>query len=91
MDVVSARNCCFQPAELDRALDTTADRRDAAGMIEEEQKGVSPLSSGEAQGAAPAPAAPVNKVHEWTAAAAIVVFLTLVLVGFVYFLRGASL
>ena len=38
-----------------------------------------------------AEAAPVNKVHEWAAAAAIVVFLTLVLAGFVFFMRGASI
>jgi len=48
-----------------------------------------------APGDAPAPLgalpAPVNKVHEWTAAAVIVAFLTLVLVGFVYFMRGASI
>ena len=38
-----------------------------------------------------APPAPVNKVHEWTAAAVLVVLLTLVLVGFVFFMRGASI
>lgn len=86
--------------ELVPALDTKADRRDAAGMSEAESHATAPPSSG---GAAPAqgspgtvsaesaPAAPVNKVHEWTAAAALVVLLSLILIGFVYFLRGASI
>ena len=65
-------------------------------MSEEEPKAASPLSSGSSDEAADAvaptaPAAPVNKIHEWAAAAAIVVFLTLVLAGFVFFLRGASI
>jgi hypothetical protein len=38
-----------------------------------------------------APPAPVNKLHEWAAALAIMVFLTAVMFGFIYFLRGSSL
>ena len=75
-------------------------------MSEEEPKPASPLTTGPSdegadEGASPAPAAdagvppapaePVNKVHEWAAAAAIVVFLTIVLAGFVFFMRGASI
>ena len=33
----------------------------------------------------------VNKLHEWGAAVAIMAFLTLVLFGFLFFLRGLSL
>lgn len=66
-------------------------------MSEEESKAASPLpmegSPAEAGPdlAPPSPPAPVNKVHEWTAAAVIVVLLTLVLLGFVFFMRGASI
>lgn len=90
-------NYSDNPVEPERPLDTKPDRRDAAGMSEEEPKAASPLSTeGPAAGAGPdpvpaAPPAPVNKVHEWTAAAVIVVLLTLVLVGFVFFMRGASI
>ena len=73
-------------------------------MYEEEPNAASAaLSRGETPGEAPekrepgdaplpaSPPAPVNKVHEWMAAAVIVVFLTLILVGFVVFMRGVSI
>lgn len=83
---------------LARTLDTKADHRDPPRMSEEEPNALStggapPAkgSLGAASGGSAAPAAPVNKVHEWAAAAVIVVLLSLILVGFVYFLRGTSI
>ncbi|MDF2694488.1 MAG: hypothetical protein K0S65_2871 [Labilithrix sp.] len=50
------------------------ERRDAAGMSEDEAK----------QSAKP------NKLHEWTAAIALMMLLTAILFGFLHFLRGVS-
>ncbi len=99
----TARDLVEKAVGRSGALDTRADHRDAARMSEEEPKVPSPLASVEAPGAprgsetraaSPVPGAPpepVNKVHEWAAAAAIVVFLSIVLAGFVYFFRGTSI
>lgn len=62
-------------------------------MTEEVPK-ASPLSSEDPDGGRVAmspQAPPVNKIHEWAAAALLVVLLTLILAGFVYVMRGASI
>ncbi|MBX3202347.1 MAG: hypothetical protein KF894_29735 [Labilithrix sp.] len=49
-----------------------------------------PLDAASPAAASPAPG-PVNKLHEWGAALAIMALLTLILFSFLFFLRGVSL
>jgi hypothetical protein len=80
-------------------LDTPADRRDVARMLEEPEPVSDPV--GEPTKASPASGARtlegrgpprVNKVHEWAAALAIMVLLSAIGVGFyLLFVRGVSL
>lgn len=77
-------------------LDTRADHRDAVGMSEDTPNAAladpaSPTST-TPDGVAEANARPpVNKLHEWGAAIAIMAFLTLIFLGFLFFFRELSL
>jgi hypothetical protein len=45
----------------------------------------------EGESSAPAPAQPVNKLHEWAAAIAIMIVLATIVGWFIWFLRGWSM
>jgi hypothetical protein len=62
--------------------------------MSEDDSSAAPAASSGSETAPPAgfvAPEPINKLHEWAAAIAIMAFLTLVLVGFIFFLRGTSL